>query len=235
MEQLYKLRMFRTWFRDRPEGWTLVSGIWSPFYLQLREIGSHPDLLRTVGDAMALELAEARGITRVAGIAYAGIPIATATSLASNMPMLMMRKMDASALEDVASYGQHALVEGAVEDDDRVMLVDDLVTRFDSKLEAARQVLAEYERRGKRGVCHDVLVIVDRGQGAQSTAETNGFALRALINFRTEALELLKTELSPIEYTTIAEYLEDPQAFQDSGRQAALRRTAENAERDGVL
>ena len=33
---LYDQGMIRTWYRDKPEGWTLVSGIWSPFYIQLR-------------------------------------------------------------------------------------------------------------------------------------------------------------------------------------------------------
>ena len=40
---LYDAGMILTWYRDKPDGWTLKSGIWSPVFIQLRKIASLPN------------------------------------------------------------------------------------------------------------------------------------------------------------------------------------------------
>ena len=40
LEELYKIRSIKTWYRDKREGWILHSGLWSPIYISLREITS---------------------------------------------------------------------------------------------------------------------------------------------------------------------------------------------------
>jgi orotate phosphoribosyltransferase len=226
---LYESGLFRTWYRDQSAGWTLVSGLWSPIYLQLRELGSHPALLRDVGEALAQLLREdVPDADALVGIAYAGIPIAIAASLASGVPAAMTRKLEARSESEIndalRSYGQHASVEGLlVRDGARLVLVDDLVTGFDSKLVAARQVKHEAERRGFRGtLCKDVLVVVDREQGGSEAAASHGFALHALLRLRTECLPLLRDQLAPVEHEIVSSYLDDPTPFQDPVEQKRL-------------
>jgi orotate phosphoribosyltransferase len=81
MQDIYENRMLLTSTRDKPEGWTLHSGLWSPFYIQLRILSSFPDTLNLVGKALGILVKEeAPHINRLVGIAFAGIPIATAAS-----------------------------------------------------------------------------------------------------------------------------------------------------------
>ncbi|MFZ2058368.1 MAG: hypothetical protein WAV54_13250 [Acidimicrobiales bacterium] len=233
MTALYERGMLRTWYRDRPEGWTLVSGQWSPIYLQLRELCSHPDVLTDVGVALAALLDKDQPRPqRLVGVALGGIPVAIATSLASGVPALMTRKLaartKAGAAEELQQYGQHAAVEGRIEAGDQLLLVDDLVTRFDSKLIAARQVQHEIDRRGLEGVsCSDVLVVVDREQGGADAALEAGFTLRSLIRLKSQGMDLLRPHLSATEYDVVCSYLSDPAAFQSVDVQRQLRVVAE--------
>ncbi|MHA2386314.1 MAG: orotate phosphoribosyltransferase, partial [Candidatus Thorarchaeota archaeon] len=140
MNDLYQNRMLLTASRDKKEGWTLVSGLWSPFYIQLRLLSSFPETLKKVGQAMTVLLKEkAPNVNKVVGVAFAGIPIATTVSIASGLPACHTRKMlgvrtEEDLLKAIQEYGQHSLLEGVVEDGDVLCIVDDLVTGMESKL-----------------------------------------------------------------------------------------------------
>jgi len=229
---LYEKGMILTWYRDKPEGWKLVSGLWSPFYIQLRPTSSHPDLYKQIGQAISGILENEAGYKsdghRVVGIAMAGIPIANAVTLSSGIPSLWTRKLEGvNKVEDLEMYikhhGQHALVEGEMEDGDRLALVDDLVTKFDSKLLAKRQVEYEARNRGINVTCDDVVVLFDREQGAYERAEEVGMKLHALIPFASKGLGWLEEVLHPDEHGTITDYLRDAEPYQDPGRQRELR------------
>jgi len=223
MLALYERGLMKTWYRDRREGWELVSGRWSPFYLQLRPLCSFPDLLKSVGYALSRVVAnEVPDATRLVGIAMAGIPIALAASFASGITCTYTRKLEGvRSVEDLRrvleSYGEHRMLEGEVGPGDRLVFVDDLVTGLDSKLIAIEQVRAQLAWDGVTGCAtEDVLVLVDREQGAQTRADELGVRLHSLIPFRSQALEWLRDNLAPVEYDVISDYLSDPDAFQDA-------------------
>ncbi len=218
---IYQNRMLLTSKRDRPEGWTLHSGLWSPFYIQLRLISSFPQTLKKVGMTMTTLLEEkAPHINKVVGIAFAGIPIATAISLESGLPACHTRKLAGVKSQDdlqkyIKEYGQHAMVEGVIDDGDALCIVDDLVTGMTSKFEARNQILAEVEQRGIKDVtCDHIAVVLDRQQGADKIALAKGLRLHSLIKFLDEGLPMLKTMMPAEEFEIISNYLKDPSAFQ---------------------
>lgn len=222
MHDIYEKRMLLTSTRDCEEGWKLVSGMWSPFYIQLRLISSFPLTLRRVGRAMSVFLKNrAPAVTKLVGIAFAGIPIATAVSLESDIPAVHTRKLTGIKTSDelkeaLAEYGQHRLVEGVLEDGDVLCLVDDLVTGMESKLVARAQVMAEVENRGLTDVkCDDIAVVIDRQQGARARAESEGMNLHALIDFVDTGLPLIRNVMDEDEFSLIKRYLEAPKEFQN--------------------
>jgi uridine monophosphate synthetase len=209
--------MILTSVRDRPEGWTLHSGLWSPFYIQLRILCSFPETLKLVGCALStLIKEEAPSVNRLVGIAFAGIPIATAVSLESGIPACHTRKVlgvrtEQELYDAIGNYGQHSLMEGVVQDGDTLCLIDDLVTGMESKLVGRAQVLAELKKRGISDVSvDDIAVIVDRQQGARARAKDLNIRLHSLIDLVDEGLPAIKESMSEEEYQIVLEYLTSP-------------------------
>ena len=79
MRRLYEIGTMR--FGD----FTLKSGIKSPFYIDLRVVICFPDVLRRIGVLMAAEVSRCAG-DRIAGIPYAGLPLAVSASLEGISP-----------------------------------------------------------------------------------------------------------------------------------------------------
>ncbi|MFH0825087.1 MAG: hypothetical protein V2B18_20235 [Pseudomonadota bacterium] len=230
---LYQHRMIRTFYRDKPEGWTLVSGLYSPMYIQLRPLASHPDLFRKVCAAMSRMIREeAPETARTIGIAMAGVPIAAGICVAGGIPAAFTRKMEnVKSIDEfrraVESYGEHSLVEGEFEDGERVALVDDLVTRFGSKLVALEQVKHEIRKRGISDLRVDtVAVVLDREQGGREEAQKASLRLLSLIPFKSVGLPLLKSVMHPQEWDVLARYLDDPEQFQGEAAREEVRRKA---------
>jgi orotate phosphoribosyltransferase len=214
VRDIYAKRMILTSVRDRPEGWILHSGQSSPFYIQLRLLSSHPSTLGKVGEALAIMLREeAADVNRLVGVAFAGVPIATAASLASGLPAVHTRKIlgvrsEAELKDAIAKYGQHSLIEGEIEDGDTLCLVDDLVTGMESKVVARNQVLEELKKRGLQGCsCDHIAVVIDRHQGAIVRARELNLHLHVLVDLVEEGLPMLRNEMSEEEYLVISDYL----------------------------
>lgn len=223
---LFAAGHIRLWSRHQPEGWILQSGLWSPFYIQLRNLGSHVELVRLVGQAMA-DLVEdtTPRPTRLIGIAMAGVPLAVATSMSSGIPFAYTRKT--SELLGLGRYGQHAALEGELAPDDTVALIDDVATTFSTKLGARSVVQAAAAENGVTVTCDAVYVVIDREQGASEEAVEAGMQLHSLLRFETEALSFIADELTTRERDTIRLYLKDPTVFSDPERRTSLIQDSE--------
>jgi orotate phosphoribosyltransferase len=225
---LYDNGMIKTWYRDKPEGWRLASGIWSPFYINLRYLISYPKILFMIGEALSNLIFEKLSIKRLLGIAYTGIPMATITSNISVIPMLYNRKLEGvRSIEDlenvISDYGQHNLIEGEMEDGDEIALLDDLVTSLGSKLIAKRIVEYEAKKRGISIICNEIIVLIDREQGAEELAKKEGLSLYSIIPFKSKGVEWLKEEFSELEYEIIKDYLNNSETYQNSEIQEKLK------------
>jgi orotate phosphoribosyltransferase len=147
----------------------------------------------------------------------AGIPIAVSTSLSSGIPAAYTRKVNSQ------DYGEHSAIEGELEERDEIVVVDDVVTRFDSKREAIEQTLGEAGRLGINIQCRTVCVVVNRLQLSEAELQAQGISLHALVDFTADRLDELRPVLADVEYRVLGQYLRDPGKFQPpAGRQELL-------------
>jgi uridine monophosphate synthetase len=171
---------------------TLKSGLKSPIYIDLRQIITYPKLLAEIAQAYLPILSNLQ-FSRIAGLPYAAIPIATAISLAGNYPMIYPRK-------EVKTYGTKAEIEGEYQAGETVVVIDDLATTGGSKFEAIEKLT------GVGLVVKDVVVLVDRQSGAKESLEQAGYSMQAVLTL-SQLLEYWektgKVEKDKIEATRI--------------------------------
>lgn len=145
---------------------TLKSGAQSPIYIDLRRLVGYPQFLAQVAE-MYLPLIKRLSFARLAAIPYTALPIATAISLLSGLPLIYPRK-------EVKTYGTRADIEGIYNPGERVVVVDDLATTGGSKFEAI-------ERLTEAGLqVTDVVVLIDRESGARESLAKAGYTLHAV-------------------------------------------------------
>lgn len=145
---------------------TLKSGASSPIYIDLRRLVAVPDLLHYVANAL-YGVAEKLSFDRLAALPYAALPIGTALAMSSGWPLVYPRR-------EAKDYGTQVAIEGVYNAGERVLVLDDVASSGDSKLEA----FARLEAAGL--VVDDVLVLIDRQGGARAAVEAVGKRLHAV-------------------------------------------------------
>ncbi|WEB71358.1 orotate phosphoribosyltransferase [Aerococcus christensenii] len=117
---------------DDPFTW--ASGIKSPIYCDNRQLLSYPKERRIVAEGLAdLIKTYYSEATAIAGTATAGIPHAAWVSEVLGLPMVYVR----SKAKD---HGRKSQIEGKLSPNDKVVLIDDLISTGGSVLEACRPV-----------------------------------------------------------------------------------------------
>lgn len=160
---------------------TFKSGIVSPMYLDLRLFISHPKIMKTIAKLYAEQLKPLQ-YDRLAGVAYAALPIAGAVSLELERPWIFMRKEGLKK-----AYGLEKSLEGTYNKGETVVMIEDLVTRATSLMEAITAI----EAQGL--VVKDAVVLLDYQKGGSALLREKGYNLHAFMTVR-EVVDIMKAE-----------------------------------------
>jgi orotate phosphoribosyltransferase len=167
----------------------------SPIYINLRTLRSNVKAMHIASDAYA-ELASGLIFD-----CYADVPTA-ATPLVAVLASITGRPMISPSLEQ-KSHGTGARIDGVYSKGNTALLIDDLITRAESKLEAIRVL----ESAGL--TVRNVIVLVDREQGGIQELRNRGYDCRAALPL-SELLENYKStgRITNDDYLRTKHYLE---------------------------
>lgn len=145
---------------------TLKSGIKSPIYIDFRPIASRPDLLIKLSDLLINET-NFTDFELICGVPYAALPIATALSLRTNVPLIIKRKEN-------KGYGTERMIEGIYKKGQNCFLIEDVITSGDSLL----KTIIDLEKEGL--IIKDIMSILDREQGGIENIKKRGYNIKTL-------------------------------------------------------
>ena len=135
----------------------------SPIYIDLRVLRSFPPVMDSAVEVY-MELISGLKFDLLADVPTAATPVVAILSHLMKVPMVSPRKDD-------KGHGISRKIDGAFETRQTALLIDDLITRAESKLEA----ISALEANGL--TVKDVVVLVDREQGGAKQLETAGYKL----------------------------------------------------------
>jgi orotate phosphoribosyltransferase len=148
----------------------LASGKKSPYYIDLRQTISSPDTMDWIANSLTRIVLNEIGkekIDRILGVPTAGIPFATVVSQKLGTPLIYYRQAR-------KEHGVRKKIEGILERNDRVLVIDDLITTGESVIEAAEVV------RDQGGVVNELAVLLDREQGGKERLRSSRIEPHAL-------------------------------------------------------
>jgi orotate phosphoribosyltransferase len=143
----------------------LSSGQRSAYYFDKYLFETKPSILRRLAAFLAEMVPP--GIDRLAGPELGAVALATAVSLESGLPFVIVKK-------EVKDYATSHLIEGELHPGERVAVLEDILTTGTQAIGAAAKLV-------QAGAKVDLIIgVVDRGEGAPANAAAAGFAMRAL-------------------------------------------------------
>jgi orotate phosphoribosyltransferase len=177
----------------------LHSGKRSPYYVDLRQTISDPISMDWISNSLARivinEIGESK-TDKILGVPTAGVPFATIISQKLAKPMLYYRR-------ERKEHGVRKKIEGDMQRNERIVMVDDLITTGQSVIDAVNAA------RDQGGVVNELVVLLDREQGGKENLRAQSIEPHVLFNI-SEAFEWLR-EVELIDekhYNVIMEYME---------------------------
>ena len=147
---------------------TLASGKQSAYYIDLRVLPSFPGYFRLGISALKDMVAEKVGrFDTFASVPTSGLVFGSALAYEMNKPFIYVRK-------EPKAYGTNKMIEGFLEPDSKVIIVDDVATTGTS-LSSAVEII-----RANSGIVEDVVALVDRHEGGEDKLKKMGVKLSAV-------------------------------------------------------
>jgi orotate phosphoribosyltransferase len=180
--------------------YTLASGKKSPYYIDLRQTISSPITMDWIANSLSRIILNEIGrdkIDRILGVPTAGVPFATMVSQKLGVPLIYYRQAR-------KEHGVRKKIEGLLCRNDRVLIVDDLITTGESVIEAAEVV------RDQGGVVNELVVLLDREQGGPESLRSSRIEPHVLFKI-SNAMTWLST-VGLIEekvFQTVMKYIEE--------------------------
>ena len=180
--------------------YVLSSGKKSPYYVDLRQAISSPIAMDWIANSLARIVDNEIGrhkVDKIMGVPTAGVPFATIVSQKLAIPMLYYRK-------ERKEHGVRKKIEGDMERNDRILMIDDLITTGQSVIMAAEAA------RDQGGIVSELVVLLDREQGGRQYIRAHNIEPHVLFSI-SEAFNWLNEVklLSNADYSTIMEYIEE--------------------------
>jgi len=178
----------------------LTSGKRSPYYIDLRLTISSPITMDWIANSLTRIILNEVGkekIDRILGVPTAGVPFATVVSQKLGIPLIYYRQAR-------KEHGVRKKIEGILERNDRVLIIDDLITTGESVIEAAEVV------RDQGGVVNELVVLLDREQGGRERLKTSRIEPHVLFKISDAMTWLHKVGLIEDKvYDTVQKYIEE--------------------------
>jgi orotate phosphoribosyltransferase/uridine monophosphate synthetase len=174
-------------FGDFTIGRTTIN---SPIYVNLRLLVSNPRALARAARVMHEEIEtlqsmrhpQVQPFQRVCGIPFGGLHLATAFSLRTRVPMVYVHPAK-------ERNGSRVYVEGVYHEGEQVLLIDDLVTSGGGVIETA-----DFLRQNAGLQVRDVLVLLDRQEGARELLKARGYNLISILGLEAMLNYLMASE-----------------------------------------
>lgn len=185
----------------------LVSGNYSPIYVNCRQVISNPAFMNLFITAtrMILDINRVE-VDALAGGETAGIPFSVYAAQGLGKSAFYVRKAK-------KGHGIANLVEGGDPEGKRFILIEDLITNAGSKLHFIEAI------RAAGGTINNVLVLFDRLQGGKQSLKEIGIDLYSVSDMNA-ALEVAEKEniFSESSLNSVKQYLADPREWHEENK-----------------
>ncbi|MFA4956645.1 MAG: orotate phosphoribosyltransferase [Candidatus Methanoperedens sp.] len=151
---------------------TLASGKKSKYYIDIKKASAIPGILKLIASEIA-EKIKTKSIDAdyIGCVALGGVPIAVAVSLETDLPLIIIRK-------EAKEYGTKGQIVGDFVKSSRVLMVEDVATTGGSVMKAIKLL------REEGLIISNVIVVVDREEGARAALAAEDIELTPLVRIR---------------------------------------------------
>lgn len=166
----------------------------SPIYIDLRILRSYPKVMESAVEAY-LEKLQGLQFDYLADVPTAATPIVAIVSHVIKVPMISPRFVK-------KNYGNENLIDGYFNKNKIVLLIDDLITNADSKMNAI-SVLESNDLK-----VHNIIVLIDREQGGVEELRKIDYICSSVFKLKELLLYYLNNnKIDKTTYTRTLDYL----------------------------